>query len=113
MTIEADARRNVIDAIFICKQLFAYEFEQKRKGKIVFNQSDEYNELRTKLLHEVSQINAVANVIGQGRDDLDISVLLAADEVNRTVSASQSSAVRQLSDKIVKSYNNLRKLFLD
>jgi len=42
----------------------------------------------------VSQINAVANVIGQGRDDLDISVLLAADEVNRTVSASQSSAVR-------------------
>jgi len=54
MTIEADARRNVIDAIFICKQLFAYEFEQKRKGKIVFNQSDEYNVLRTKLLQEVS-----------------------------------------------------------
>ena len=94
MTIEADARRNVIDAIFICKQLFAYEFEQKRKGKIVFNQSDEYNVLRTKLLQELSQINAVANVIGQGRDDLDISVMLAADEVNRTVSASQSSAVR-------------------
>jgi hypothetical protein len=61
----------------------------------------------------VSQINAVANVIGQGRDDLDISVLLAADEVNRTVSTSQSSAVRQLSDKIIKSFNNLRRLFID
>lgn len=79
----------------------------------MFNQSDEYNVLRTRLLHEVSQINAVANVIGQGRDDLDISVLLAADEVNRTVSTSQSSAVRQLSDKIIKSFNNLRRLFID
>jgi hypothetical protein len=50
--------------------------------------------LRSKLLAEISQINTVANVIGQGRDDLDISVLIAADEVNRTVSASQSFAVR-------------------
>jgi hypothetical protein len=65
------------------------------------------------LLAEISQINTVANVIGQGRDDLDISVLIAADEVNRTVSTSQSSAVRQLSEKILKSFNKLRVLFLD
>ena len=65
------------------------------------------------MLAEISQINTVANVIGQGRDDLDISVLIAADEVNRTVSASQSSAVRQLSEKILKSFSKLRVLFLD
>ncbi len=88
MTIEADARRTVIEAIFICKQISSYENEQRRKGKIFFSQSDEYNCLRSKLLAEISQINTVANVIGQGRDDLDISVLIAADEVNRTVSAS-------------------------
>lgn len=88
MTIEADARRTVIEAIFICKQIVSFENEQRRKGKIFFSQSDEYNSLRSKLLAEISQINTVANVIGQGRDDLDISVLIAADEVNRTVSAS-------------------------
>jgi hypothetical protein len=40
------------------------------------------------LCQQISQINSVANVIGQGRDDLDVSVLVAADEVSRKVSTS-------------------------
>jgi hypothetical protein len=35
----------------------------------------------------LSKINSVANYIGQGRDDLDLSVLIVAEEVGRTVSA--------------------------
>ena len=111
MTIEADARKTVIEAIFICKQMCEFEHEQRRKGKIFFSQSDDYNNLRSKLLVEISQINAVANLIGQGRDDLDVSVLIAADEIIRTVSSSQSSAVRQLADKILRSFNKIRQLF--
>jgi len=37
MTIEADARKTVIEAIFICKQLCTFENEQRRKGKIFFS----------------------------------------------------------------------------
>jgi len=36
MNIETDARQNVIEAIAICRNLQAYETEQKRKGKIFF-----------------------------------------------------------------------------
>lgn len=61
----------------------------------------------------MAQINSVANVIGQGRDDLDVSVLIAADEVCRKVSSSQSSAIRHLAEKIRKSFLQLRKLFTD
>jgi hypothetical protein len=52
------------------------------------------------LCAEVSQINSVSNVLGQGRDDLDASVLIAADEVSRKISASQSTAIRLLCDRI-------------
>lgn len=74
---------------------------------------DEYNVLRNQLCKEISLINSVSNVIGQGRDDLDASVLVAADEVCRKVSASQSSAIRQLADKIQKSFTTVRRLFAD
>jgi hypothetical protein len=87
MTIESDARFYVTEAIRICEELVIYEKEQKRKGKFLFTSSDEYNTLRNKLLYQLSKINSVANYIGQGRDDLDLSVLIVAEEVGRTVSA--------------------------
>lgn len=87
MAIEADARFFVTDAIRLCKELTTFEKEQKRKGKFLFTSSDEYNTIRNQLLATVSKINSVANYIGQGRDDLDISVLIVAEEVGRTVSA--------------------------
>ena len=36
----------------------------------------------------------MANSIGQGRDDIDVSVLLVADEVASKISTNQSAAVR-------------------
>ena len=87
MAIEADARYFVTEALRICGELLSYEREQKRKGKFLFTSTDEYNALRNKLLYQLSKINSVANYIGQGRDDLDLSVLIVAEEVGRTVSA--------------------------
>jgi hypothetical protein len=102
MAIEADARLFVTEAIRICGDLLNYEREQKRKGKFLFSASDEYNGLRNKLLYQLSKINSVANYIGQGRDDLDLSVLIVAEEVGRTVSANQSVATRKLCTQIQK-----------
>ncbi len=87
MAIEADARKNVCNAINLCNELTKFEETQKRKGK-VFYQSEEYNKMRQLLCSEIAQINCVANVIGQGRDDLDATVLFAADEVQRKVTKS-------------------------
>ena len=87
LAIEADARKNVCNAINLCNELTKFEETQKRKGK-VFYQSEEYNKMRQLLCSEIAQINCVANVIGQGRDDLDATVLFAADEVQRKVTKS-------------------------
>jgi hypothetical protein len=113
MAIEADARLFVTEAIRICSELLNYEREQKRKGKFLFSASDEYNSLRNKLLYQLSKINSVANYIGQGRDDLDLSVLIVSEEVGRTVSANQSVATRKLCTQIQKSFNQLRSLLIE
>lgn len=52
-------------------------------------------------------------MIGQGRDDIDCEVLIAADEVQRKVSQSQSKAVRMLCEKIQKSFMSIRRLFME
>ena len=78
-----------------------------------YSQDTEYNNLRNKLLRQVNEINQVANSIGQGRNDLDISVLIVADEIGRKISSTQSEAVRQLCTYITKSFVNLKNLFID
>jgi len=89
MAIEADARRLVIECISIVQQMKAYESEQRLRGRILNTSADEeYNNLRNKFLRHVCEINKVANSIGQGREDMDLSVLMIADEVSRKVSAS-------------------------
>ena len=88
MSIEADARRHVTEAIRIVQQMRGYESEQKLRGRILNTSTDEeYNSLRNKFLRQICEINQVANSIGQGRDDLDVSVLIVADEVSRKISA--------------------------
>ena len=64
MAIEADARRFVIEAIQTCHELTAYETEQRRRGRVFFTQSDEFNRLREKFLRSINEINQVANTIG-------------------------------------------------
>ena len=54
MNIETDARQNVIEAIAICKNLSAYETEQKRKGKMFFMANEEYNKMRGQFLEQIS-----------------------------------------------------------
>lgn len=89
MAIESDARRHVTEAIRIVQQSQTYENEQKLRGRILNTSTDEeYNNLRNKFLRQICEINQVANSIGQGRDDLDVSVLIVADEVSRKISAS-------------------------
>ncbi len=44
---------------------------------------------------------------------MDYQVLVAADEVCRKISTSQSKAIRMLAEKILKSFGQLRKLFLE
>ena len=91
-----------------------YESEQKLRGRILNTSTDEeYNSLRNKFLRQICEINQVANSIGQGRDDLDVSVLIVADEVSRKISANQSVAVRQLCTHIQRSFNNMKNLFLE
>ena len=88
MAIEADARRNVTEAISIVHQMCGYESEQRLRGRILNTSTDEeYNVFRSQFLREICEINIVANSIGQGRDDLNVSVLIVADEVSRKVSA--------------------------
>jgi len=113
MAIEADARRFVIEAIQLCQEMAAFETEQRRRGKVFFTQSEEFNQLRNKFLRTICEINQVANTIGQGRDDLDVAVLVVADDIGRKVSANQSAAVRKLCQHVQRSFNNLRNLFID
>jgi len=107
--IETDARRHVIKAIELEKEIMSFEAREKLKGKVVLN-CPEYNDLRKKLIEKCCHINAVANEIGKGRDDLTVNILLDAESVSRKVSETQSRAVRKLADDIKKSFTSIRML---
>jgi len=47
--------------------------------------SEEYTNLRRKLSKLISQINAVANTEGKGRDDLTFNILLEAENILKRV----------------------------
>jgi glutaredoxin-related protein len=110
MLIEADARRYITNAVEIEKDLIAMELKERTKGKI-FLDSEEYNNARKKLVKVIGQINSVANPEGTGRDDLGIEILIKSEHLIRTVSTTQSKAVRCLAEKIKKTFKDLRVLF--
>jgi hypothetical protein len=85
-----------------------YEQLQKKKGLVFIQNNKEYNEIRGDFLLKICEINAVANVHGKGRDDFKIETLLKAEELSRKVSASQSTALRKLSDQIKMGIHNMR-----
>jgi hypothetical protein len=73
MVIETDSRRFIIDAIKVDKELTALESSKTTTMA-------EYNEKRGELVVQLSQINAICNTTGKGRDDLtDIGILSAAE----------------------------------
>jgi len=46
-----------------------FEQTQKKKGLVFIQNNKEYNELRSKFIQKICEINAVANIQGKGRDD--------------------------------------------
>ncbi|KAL4464053.1 hypothetical protein ABPG74_005990 [Tetrahymena malaccensis] len=112
MVIETEARRYVQCAIEIEKELTSFEIREKIKGRIfISSQSQEYTNLRKTLCKYIAQMNAVANMEGKGRDDLDIEILIQAEGILRKVTNEQSRAVRVLAEEIKNNFQNLRALF--
>lgn len=109
MLIEKDARRHIVSAIEIEKELFGFETLEKLKGNIVIN-CLKYNGLRKLLAEKIGQINAVTNFDGKGRDDLDIGILITAEKVLRQISENKSKAVRKLAENIKQAFYEIRQL---
>lgn len=84
MLIENDARRYVMKAIVIEKELESIEIRERAKGKIILI-SEDYINLKKKLCKIISSINSVANMEGKGRDDLSYDILSEAEGVLRRV----------------------------
>lgn len=66
--------------------------------------SHDYAKARGKLIQDLGKINSVANPEGMGRDDLGNNILLAAEGIYRRISPAQSKAVRNLAEKIKKTF---------
>jgi|Transcript_33754 hypothetical protein len=110
MLIEDDARRYVTDAIKIEKEMVLLEIREKAKGRMVLD-SEDYNDLRTRIVSVIGKINSVANVDGKGRDDLTVHILIAAEGLSRRMSSGQNKAVLQLAENIRQTFTVLRLLF--
>lgn len=109
MLIEKDSRRHISKAIEIEQEIKSYEIREKLKGRVVIH-SDVYERIRKKFLEVCSLINSVANTAGKGRDDLDINVIISAEEILRKITNNKSRAVRKLAEQIRQSFNNIRQL---
>lgn len=83
MVIENDARRYVIEAIDIEKQMQKVELNAK-SSSTPLHQMKDYYELREKLLQQLCKINSVANVQGKGRDDFNIEIIERTEEIMRS-----------------------------
>jgi hypothetical protein len=88
MVIETDARRFIVEAIQLEKQMSAFETQQKKKGLVFIQNNKEYNELRSQFIGKICEINSVANVQGKGRDDFKLDILLKSEDLSRKISAS-------------------------
>jgi len=110
MLIEKDARRYIVRAIEAEQAIRAYETRERVKGRVVLK-SSAYDQLRRTLVTIIGQLNSVANSIGKGRDDFVLEILLAAEDVSRTVSSHKSAAIRRLAENIKTTFAVLRSLF--
>lgn len=65
MEIEIQARRLILEAIEIEKELHSVEIRERLKGKILIN-SEDYMNKRRRLCTVIYQINQVSNYYGNG-----------------------------------------------
>lgn len=101
MVIENDARRFIIDSIN-AEAVLAQPHMQQAPMRQAFN------EQRAKLLENICQVNAVANLEGKGRDDFDFEVLLRAEGIAKRTE--YSKAVKGLAAKVKQSFEAYRAL---
>jgi len=110
MLIEKDARRFIFQAIKFEQEIKFIEAKERLKGRIVIR-SQQYDNARKSFIKILNNINAVANIQGKGRDDLQCEILLAAEEISRKITNSKSKAIRKLAESIKTNFQNLRMLF--
>ncbi len=108
--IEEKARKLILEGIKLENDITNYENKSKIKGKLLINDK-KYNELRSKLIGNILEINRIANVNGKGRSDLSPEILFQAEKVLVTVSENQSKGMRNLALKIKNGLNVMRQLF--
>ena len=108
--IEEKARKLILEGIKLENDITNYENKSKIKGKLLINDK-KYNELRSKLIRNILEINRIANVNGKGRSDLSPEILFQAEKVLVTVSENQSKGMRNLALKIKNGLNVMRQLF--
>lgn len=93
MVIETDSRRFIIDAIVIDEQMQEIETNLEEIGCNV-RLNRQYNEQRQLLLQKLSQLNAVCNINGKGRDDLvDVGILLAAEDIPNDLLVGEAQSI--------------------
>ena len=110
MAIETDARRFIIEAIELQKEMSSIEMQYKQRLQFLID-SKNYHNARAKLVTLIGKINSVANIEGKGRDDLTVDILIAAEGISRRMSSNQSKCVKNLADKIKQSFITLRNIF--
>ena len=108
--IEKDARRHVLKAIDYEKEIEVMESNEKLKGLIVIK-SERYKILRKLFIQICCKINEIANVQGNGRNDLNVDILIAAEDILRKITNGRSRAIRILGNRIKKDFNELKSLF--
>lgn len=64
------------------------------KGKIFYQNQQEYHNIRKMLCSKIAKLNSVANINGKGRDDLSYEILIAAENVITKITDSQSKSIR-------------------
>lgn len=82
MVIETDARRYIVDAIELVKDIVALELKHRPKSVSVLNQLPVYIKAREKLILKINEINSIANTQGKGRADFCLEILKAAEEIS-------------------------------
>lgn len=101
MIIEGDARRFIIDSINL-EIVLGQEFMQQPPMIAKFN------EKRKEMVEFISQVNAVVNVEGKGRDDFDSKLLEQSEQLARR--AGHSRAANRLAHNVLASFNHYRQL---
>ena len=98
--IEDQAKKTILDTVYVEETLTQYQTNQKIRGKIFYHTEPDFHEARRKLCEKIAKLNSIANINGKGRDDLSYDILVAAENVLKKISDSQSKSLRTVAEKI-------------